>query len=143
MLTLYRDAYTDMGTFGRLYLPSGLMIYTVERPWLGNKQSVSCIPQGIYELRKRLSGVVKRASGGVFSQGWEVTGVPDRTYIMFHPANTMDDLEGCIGVGDGLGYVAGRWAVVNSRATFKVFMSELQKRDGWQLDIRQRIVGYP
>jgi hypothetical protein len=119
------------------------MVYTVERPWLANKQSVSCIPQGVYTLEKRVSPVVKRTSGGVYSQGWEVTDVPDRTFIMIHPGNTMDDLAGCIAVGDSMGYVGGKWAILNSRATFKDVMTELQKRASWQLDIRQRIVEYP
>lgn len=142
-MILWRDGYTEMGTFGRLILPSGRELYTVERPWLGNRQSVSCIPEGPYTISKRFSNVVKRTSGGKYSQGWEVNSVPGRSFIMIHPANTMDDLEGCIAVGDSLGYVNGKWAVLNSRRAFDVLMDELRTQDEWLLEIRQRVVEYP
>lgn len=142
-MILWRDAYTEMGTFGRLVLPSGRHVYTCERPWLANRQSVSCIPEGVYTIRKRFSNVVKRTSGGKYSQGWEVQNVTGRSYIMIHPGNTMDDVEGCILVGDSLGYVKGKWAVLNSRATFDVVMDELKSRDDWLLEIRRYAPEYP
>lgn len=142
-MILWRDSYTEMGTFGRLELSNGMQFYTVERPWLANRPRVSCVPQGTYTLNKRFSNVVKRTSGGKYSQGWEVQNVPERTYIMIHPANTMDDLEGCIGVGDSLGFVKGKWAVLNSRKAFDKLMDELAKQNEWLIEIRQRVVEYP
>lgn len=142
-MILWRDGYTEMGTFGRLILPSGRELYTVERPWLSNRQSVSCIPEGVYTLGSRFSNVVKRTSGGKYSQGWEVQSVPGRSYIMLHPGNTMDDLEGCIAVGDSLGYVKGKWAVLNSRKAFDVLMDELARQREWLLEIRRYAPEYP
>ncbi|HBD11001.1 MAG TPA: hypothetical protein DCZ13_02570 [Porticoccaceae bacterium] len=142
-MILWRDAYTEMGTFGRLVLPSGREVYTCERPWLANRESVSCIPEGVYTIRARLSNVVKRTSGGKYAKGWEVQSVPGRSYIMIHPGNTMDDVEGCILVGSSLGYVKGKWAVLNSRATFDVVMDELRSREDWLLEIRQTRAEYP
>lgn len=142
-LTLTRFCYSPMGAFGRLALPSGLELFTVERPWLNNRVQESCIPEGDYTLRMRQSGVVQRSTGGEFTHGWEVTGVPGRTFIMLHPANTMDDLQGCIGPGRGLGYVGGKWAVTSSRDAFRDLMGELAPMDEWSLRILPYRPGYP
>lgn len=136
MLTLERFAYSPVGTFGRLIVPNRFECFTVERPWLDNRARDSCIPEGRYPLRLRTSPIVERTSKGEFKQGWEVVDVPGRTLIMLHAGNTMDDLQGCIAPGDSLGWVAGRWAVMRSRETFKALMSALSGLDGWTLDIR-------
>lgn len=142
-LTLTRFAYTPMGVFGRLELPSGAVIYTVERPWLSNRQRKSCIPEGRYVLRMRASGVVSRSTAGEFTEGWEVTDVPGRTYIMIHPGNTMDDLLGCIAPGLALGFVGEKWAVTDSRDAFRDVMREMAVADEWVLHIRPYRAEYP
>ena len=121
-VTLDRFADTPFGTFGRLSV-GGFACYTVERPWEGNAPHVSCIPTGTYPLRLRPSPIVQRTSG--HEQGWEVCDVPGRKLIMLHVANTMDDVEGCIGVGKGLGFVAGKWAVTSSKTAFSELMRAL------------------
>jgi len=123
-----------MGTFGRLVI-DGFQCFSVERPWESNKADVSCIPEGSYRLQLRESPVVQRTSGGTYKQGWEVTHVPDRSLIMLHVGNTMADVEGCIAVGAALGWVAGRWAVTDSRRTFSLLMEALSASDGWLLTI--------
>lgn len=138
VVTLSRFAYTPMGVFGTLQV-GGKRFYTVERPWKGNEQGVSCIPAGSYQLRKRASEVVKKSSRGAYQEGWEVTGVPGRTFIMIHPGNTMDDLEGCIAVGTGLGYVNNKWAITNSQVAFKELMAALEGKSGWELRIKPSI----
>ena len=97
--TITRSVPHELGTIGRIDLPGGFYCYTIERPWAGNRQNVSCIPAGRYKIRVRASPVVERTIRGEFSEGYEVVGVPGRSYIMFHVANSMYDLEGCIGVG--------------------------------------------
>lgn len=124
-ITLERFAYSPVGVFGLLTLDDGWSCYTVERPWEGNRPSVSCIPEGTYPLRKRESPIVHRTSGGQFGYGWEVCEVPGRSLIMLHPGNTMEDVEGCISPGKNLGYVSGVWAVTNSRNTFEDLMHRL------------------
>ena len=146
MLDIYlkRFAYTPMGCFGRLTIPAAsFSCFTVERPWADNQPYLSCIPEGTYSLKKRQSKVVKRSTGGAFTEGFEVTQVPDRTYIMLHPANTMQDLEGCIGLGDALGWVSGLWAVTNSRNTFARFMKLTAQAEAWTLHITptRQIIG--
>lgn len=143
MLELIRDSYSDMGTFGKLYIDGKFFCYTVEKPWVGNKEKESCIPEGVYRLVLRYSPVVRKTSGGEFEEGYEVAGVPNRSYIMIHPANVASDLEGCIGVGNALGFVKNQWAVLNSRDTFRELMGELEKKNDWDIEIRQKYISYP
>lgn len=131
---LTRFAYTPNGTFGRLIV-AGKEFYTVERPWKNNESNVSCIPEGTYTLRMRDSGVVSRSTGGAYSRGWEVTNVKGRSFIMIHPGNTVDDLQGCIAPGKSLGAVSGKWAVVSSRQAFDELMKLLAGQNEWKLTI--------
>lgn len=144
-LTLTRFAYTPQGTFGSIILPGGRKLYTVERPWFSNQQSTSCIPEGVYTLEKRYSPVVQRTSRGKYSDGWEVTNVPRRTYIMWHPGNTMEDLEGCVAPGLDLGYIGRLWAVTSSQIAFDYFMTALADagHERYTLDIRPFRADYP
>lgn len=136
LITLERFAHTAQGTFGTLRVGK-LALYTVERPWRHNQASLSCIPEGLYPLRKRVSPVVQRSSGGEFSEGWEVCDVTDRTFIMLHPGNTQLDVEGCIAPGMALGFVNNHWAVVNSRVAFKKLMTALAAEPEWRLHVRR------
>lgn len=142
-LFLTRFAYAPDGTFGQLELPDGQVIYTVEQPWNANKESASCIPDGVYSLAMRRSPVVERTSGGEYPEGWEVTDVPERTYIMLHPGNWPDDVAGCIAVGDDYRIIRGANAVANSQATFNRLMKALDPDEDWQIDIRPFLMEYP
>lgn len=86
MLLLKRTYYPDR-TEGEIMLPDGQFIYALERPWLNNQVSVSCIPEGVY--------IIDRNTTGRF-QWYEVSDVPKRTHIEIHPANRVSQLEGCI-----------------------------------------------
>lgn len=65
---------------------------TLERPWLNNRQDVSCIPEGVY--------LVKRDKYGRH-QWYAVQDVEGRSFIELHIANKVEDLQGCIGLGLG------------------------------------------
>ncbi len=67
--------------------------HSLELPWCGNKPNESCIPEGSY--------VVKRDKTGRH-QWYSVQDVKERTFIEFHPAWTVKDLLGCIGLGISL-----------------------------------------
>lgn len=135
MITLERFAYSPMGAFGRLVVENRFECFTVERPWLNNRPSESCIPEGQYRLQLRESLVVQRTSGGQHRYGWEIANVPGRSLIMIHVGNTVADVEGCVAVGSALGFVHGRWAVTGSRATFSGLMDCLAGLDSWNLTI--------
>lgn len=94
-VTLERFAYLDNGVLGKIL---ELDIYTLERPWLNNEPFVSCIPEGFYRV-------------GIDQEGkWtgypELQNVPGRTEIIVHPANRVDQIEGCI--APGLGWVVAQ-----------------------------------
>lgn len=111
-----------MGTFGTLTMPE-FRCYTVERPWLDNEPGVSCIPNGQYEV------VPARFYRGDYD-AYILIEVPDRELIKMHIANTMDDVHGCIGLGNQLGWVYEKWAVLNSRPTFALFMRMMGGESG-------------
>lgn len=144
---LLERAYMPDGTFGLMHI-GDTTLHSLERPWLGNKPFVSCIPEGVYRLRKRESGVMNRSTGGEFPIGWEVTNVPDRTFIMIHPANFVWELNGCISLGLGSAVMPDKhkkWqqAVTRSRDAIRTFMDLLEAQDEWDLEIIPKLIQYP
>lgn len=82
---------SDCPTYGVL-LSQGLpLCLTLELPWKNNVVGISCIPAGIYRVTKFKSP----SKGDVFL----LHDVPDRSMIEIHVANTVKDIQGCIGVG--------------------------------------------
>jgi len=94
MMELVRFASFKDRTIGRLTY-NDEHFFTVERPWLDNKQNISCIPTGFYEL-------VRVDSPKFGPDTWEVANVTGRSSILIHVANTPADVIGCIGLGMGL-----------------------------------------
>lgn len=81
--------YHDRWTEGSLYLNNVLLCHTLELPWKGNKRNISCIPEGIYPLRKR--------SSRKYRNHLILDEVEGRDYILIHPANdALKELRGCI-----------------------------------------------
>lgn len=138
-LLLRRLSNTDDGVFGRLYLPA-TPLYTIEEDWKGNQRRESCIPAGRYVLRR----TIYHKHG---YETFEVTGVPDRSRILIHPANTEEDVEGCIGVGlrpgklwvrdedDPKHPMVEKQAVVESKEAFRQFMMRMAGIDQAVLDV--------
>lgn len=117
MLTIKRW-YQPEFTLGLLDA-GGFHCFSLELPWLGNKQDVSCIPAGRYTGRKILSP----------SNGYciEIMDVPGRTHIQVHAANYTRQIRGCAAVGDGIKYLDldNIPDVTNSKATLVKLMSHL------------------
>ena len=96
--------YFPEGTNGNLECDGKLICKTIELPWKENQKKVSCIPEGKYLLQKRYSKKFK----------WhiEIMDVPNRSSILFHPANNaIKELNGCIAPvtkisGAGLGLMS-------------------------------------
>mgnify|MGYP003131918448 CR=1 FL=1 len=122
-IVLERFCYHPNATLGVIKL-DGETFYSVERPWLDNQVSVSCIPTGTYETGWRESPR--------FGETWHIKDVPDRTYILIHVANFARDVEGCIGLGMGL--MGDTVAVSESKKAVARF-EELTKGVDWKLRV--------
>ena len=102
MNLLLHRTYLKEGTNGVLFYKGAFLGFTIELPWLENKRSISCIPEGAYILKPRFSEK--------FKHHLLVTNVPDRSLILMHPANdAKKELRGCLapvrhlnGIGKGL-----------------------------------------
>ena len=87
-LELIRTYYST-GTNGELLLNGDRVCSTIELPWKENEPRISCIPEGIYEMKKRYSQK--------FGKHFQLLNVPGRSYILIHPANdALKELRGCI-----------------------------------------------
>ena len=117
-ILLERMTYTDKSTIGELSIDGEFCCYTLERPCRDNHGPMA-IPPGRYELGihdspkfKRLLPILKD--------------VPGRSYILIHPANKPEELEGCIAVGTRHGHDE----VFDSRKAFEPLCAEILKRVG-------------
>ena len=131
---LIRRETGPAGTFGVLYAPDcSAIFYTGELPRdagnisVGNERGTDCIPAGTYACEVVESAKFKAVGG----KGYHVTNVPGRTGILIHPGNWCGDkakgletdVEGCILLGMGIGYMDGQRAVTDSRAAVRAFFN--------------------
>lgn len=87
-LVLQREYAVD-GTNGVLLHQGKTVCHTIELPWIGNKRMESCIPEGTYQIKRRFSPK--------FQHHFILENVPNRSYILIHPANDAQrELRGCI-----------------------------------------------
>jgi len=129
MLVLTRTYFLS-GTNGKLECEGKLICNTIELPWKKNETRVSCIPEGNYFIKKRYSTK--------FQWHLEVEKVPNRSLILFHPANNaVQELNGCIAPviqlsGPGLGLL--------SRKAFEslkdLVYQALEKKESVELIVR-------
>ncbi len=102
---------------------------TLELPWKDNQQNISCIPTGKYKVKKRTSEK--------YGEHFHVLGVPNRSYILIHPANFVRQLRGCIAPGekhidiDG----DGNFDVTSSKKTMRKLLALLP--DEFELTINE------
>jgi len=98
---LLQRQYFKEGTNSALFVNGHFICFMIELPWKANKREVSCIPEGMYELKAR--------SSSKFREHLQVIGVSQRNLILIHPANdAQKELEGCLapvsqltGIGKG------------------------------------------
>lgn len=117
VLELIRVGSSPRGTFGMLCYERTPFVLTMERPWVNNEQNVSCIPAGRYRCR--------RIRSPRFGNTYEVCEVPNRTHVLFHSGNTIEDTQGCILVGEEMSGTVRRPMLVSSRRGFSEFMQFL------------------
>lgn len=95
--------YGQKQVLGIGFVLSGLEIKqifkTLELPWKDNESQVSCIPPGLYEVKRRKSEK--------FGDHFHIQDVPNREWILIHAANYYSQLRGCIAVGNAFADLNG------------------------------------
>lgn len=127
ILDLIRVGSSSRGTFGVLRLGAVPFCLTLERPWADNQQNVSCIPNGRYRC--------VRLRSPKFGWTFEVTNVPNRTHVLFHSGNTIEDTHGCILVGEEF---SGTWEkpmLASSQRGFTEFLKCLEGVESFELQV--------
>lgn len=94
---------------------------SLERGWMGNKNNISCLPIGTYD-------VVLEWSEKFEMYLWEIKNVPNRSECKFHSANYRLDLQGCIALGSEYRLLnSDNYPdVTSSKATMKRFHKALE-----------------
>ena len=102
--------------------------HTIEPPWKQNKKMKSCIPVGVYVVKKRYSPRFKRH--------FHVMNIPGRTWILIHAGNFRRNSTGCILVGKKHADIDGDGALdlTDSRAALNELLDCLPNR--FHLEIR-------
>jgi hypothetical protein len=91
--------------------------YGIERPWLDNRASVSCIPTGHYVLIPYSSA--KYPDVWAFYGGSVGIETGERTRCLIHVANYVHQVQGCLGIGMTVGYKEGLPCVWQSKKAFE------------------------
>lgn len=100
-MRLTRYEYGESATFGKLHLPDGSVLETLEPPWLDNEPFVSCVPDGTYQLVHHDSSK--------YPDTWALTGETvshfespgfARYTCVFHAGNFPRETVGCILVAE-------------------------------------------
>lgn len=101
---------------------------TVELPWKGNQNSISCIPKGNYVCKYTRSGRLSQVSGHDYFT-YEVFNVPNRAGIRIHSANYFHQLLGCIALGNKTSDIDkdGEDDIANSKITIEAFEKFMNK----------------
>jgi hypothetical protein len=119
----------DQGTFGRLYAPQGFRRYTGELPERGNAPNVSRILAEKYRCEWTWSPRFRRLM-------YVLLGTFPRAGIRAHSANLMGDtakgyrsqLNGCIALGERLGWMDGQKALLLSAPAVRDFETHMQHK---------------
>ena len=120
-------------SLGVLIGPNGVICYIMEPPWRDNRRNVSCIPEGKYQVK-----YLPRSASGKYKDCYHVTGVKNRTGVLFHKGNTVNDTMGCMLPGSRVGTLGGKMAVLGSAAAMRK-IHKLTNRKEFTLDVRNFI----
>ena len=128
-IRLLRIAYLPDVTLGVLFDENLPFALTLERCWLDNKKSISCIPNGTY--------ICQRVVSPKFGNTFEVQDVPDRSHILFHKGNIAEDSRGCIIIGEQFEPVNGKPGVLASAKGFNEFLDRTKDMNEFLFTVRK------
>lgn len=125
MIQIRRYEKGPNGTIGTFWMDDAFLCYTLEDPDNNNEKGVSCIPEGIYHVSPH--------DGPRFKDVWIINNVPNRSAILIHSGNSINDTHGCVLVGRKVGTIQGLPAVLESRLALDFLRKRLPK--SFQLSI--------
>lgn len=140
---LSRRDLSDQGWFGRL-IAGPLSLYTGELPWKENQSNISCVPPE--PGGEDVTYWAKVTFSPRFGRGlYLLAPTHPRTGIRIHPANLMGDagkgyrcqLNGCIALGERVGWLDGQKAVLLSAPAVRRLESFMGRRP-FKLTIQAR-----
>ena len=126
-LLLIRDDFSEKSTLGKLFLNGEMFCDTLELPWLDNQRSISCIPEGEYNVRLRTA----KESATRDYLHLLVQDVEGRSYILVHIGNYPRDTKGCILVGQS----RQQDSVYNSRLAMELLIKEVLNLGGTNINL--------
>lgn len=114
----------DECSFGELKLgdlsdKSRETYYVLGLPFKDNQRSISRIPDGIYDARK------KAATEHIPYEHILIEGTGERTGILIHIANWVDELEGCFAIGIGFMTLSRSYLVCESKRALEEVLRQL------------------
>ena len=143
LLTRIEPKYLDIEDSDRQFgvmVVDGTPLCTLERPWLpssdfpAGKSGSSCIPCGKYELVKEYSPKFKtdmyyfvNHDLGVFLREEERDFEWQRWGCMFHSANWVRQINGCIAPGLTMDHIGNENGVVSSRNAMNILSLYLDR----------------
>ena len=93
MILILKRHYTTNYTMGILTVNNNLF-FTLEPPHRNNKRNISCIPEAEY--------IITKYNSNKFKNCFKVNDVKDRSDILIHSGNTIENTSGCILIGNGI-----------------------------------------
>lgn len=141
ILTLVRDLASAACTLGTITI-GNLILQTLERPWVPDLgggvcglPDRSCVPAGTYALvrhdtpRHPKTWALVNTELGIYHE--EIpAGCVGRDACLIHPANRVEQLEGCIAPGRDRAHIGGNWIVTNSGPAFEALCALVPWVDG-------------
>jgi hypothetical protein len=108
LITLSREIFRDINTLGEMFIDNKHFAYTLERPLKTpvkvikngieqieikeNYPMLCCIPEGKYQIKLEESPHFKMILP-------TLQNVSNRSHILIHTANKVEELKGCIAIG--------------------------------------------
>lgn len=139
------------GRFSEIQV-QGRTFYSVEKPWRDNRPYESCVPLGEYKLvwRPTTTNVPHQFDGHTWYMVGETVGLvkgeKHRWGCAWHVANFCDQVKGCSGIGQSLGFGESpktetlRWCVNRSGDTMLELLQLLGPQDH-ELSINSTLMG--
>lgn len=130
IIDIHRLIATDYGTLGVMSIDTIPQFTTLEPPWAYNERAKSSIPVGVYDAKKTTSAK--------YGETLLITGVPERSGILFHSGNYPEHTKGCILIGTGYLNNDDDYMITNSREAMRRFRQIFNKAEKIKVNIDMR-----